>query len=304
MSSDEFRVAVAGAGVGGLTLAIALRELGVEAEVFEQSSELAEIGAAVALAANSTRLLRRLGVDEALAETSWEPTELQFRRWDDGALIWSHPVGEWYRNRCGAPFYGMHRKHLQRALIDRLGPGVVRLSHKVVDVEEEPDRARLMFEGGQSAFADVVVGADGVHSALRQRVVGGDPKAVFSCDVGFRGLIPVEKLPSLPDPGSIQFWPGPGGHLLHYPINADGGVVNFLAVVDREKWDEPTWKVEAEVKEALAAFEGWHPAVTEMVGAVEEDPAWWALHDYAPLESWTAGRVVLLGDAAHAMLPH
>lgn len=303
MSTAEFRVAVVGAGIGGLTLAIALRRLGVRVEMFEQASELGEIGAAVALAANSTRLLRRLGIDEALAAKSAEPTELQFRRWDSGELIWAHPVGEWYRERCGGPFYGIHRKDLQRALVDRLGPGVIRLSHRLVDVAEEPDGARLTFEGDETAFAHVVVGADGIHSMLRQRVSGGEARAVFSRDVGFRGLIPVEQLPSLPDPGAIQFWPGPGGHLLHYPI--DGGrIVNFLAVVDRQEWTEPAWKVPAEVHEAVAAFEGWHPAVTEMVGAVKEDPAWWALHDYRPLKRWTEGRIVLLGDAAHAMLPH
>lgn len=304
MSSSGLRVAVVGGGIGGLTCAIALRRLGVEVEVFEQSSELGEIGAAVALSANGTRLLRSLGVDEALT-TATEPTQLQFRRWDTGDLIWSHPVGEngWYRKRCGAPYYGIHRKDLQHALIETLGQEIIRLNHRCVDVAEEPDGAWLAFEGGRTALADVVVGADGIHSTLREKVAGEGAEAVFSRDVGFRGLIPVEKLPSLPEPGTIQFWPGPGGHMLHYAI--DGGeTVNFLAVVDRPEWTEEAWKAPCETYEALAAFEGWHPAVTEMVGAVEDDPAWWALHDYPPLARWAAGRVVLIGDAAHAMLPH
>lgn len=304
MSTVGFRVAVVGGGIGGLTLAIALRRLGVEVEVFEQAPELGEIGAAVALSANGTRLLQRLGVEESLTSAT-EPTELQFRSWDRGELIWSHPVGNdgWYRKRCGGPYYGIHRADLQQALISALGTDVLRLGHRLADVTEGPDSARLGFEGGQTAFAHVVVGADGIHSVLRERVAGGGAEAVFSRDVGFRGLIPVEKLPSLPEPGAIQFWPGPRGHMLHYAI--DGGErVNFLAVVDRQEWAESAWKVEAGVEEALAAFEGWHPAVTEMVGAVEDDPAWWALHDYPPLERWSAGRVVLLGDAAHAMLPH
>lgn len=303
MSSTDLRVAVVGAGMGGLALAIALRRLGVEAEVFEQAPELGEIGAAIALSANSTRLLERLGVGDDLAAAAAEPTELQFRRWDDGELIWAHEVGEWYRERCGGPYYGIHRQDLQGALINGLGSEVIRLGHRCVGVTEEPDGARLEFEGGETAFAHVVVGADGIHSVLREKVTGGAAEAVFSRDVGFRGLIPVEKLSSLPDPGAIQFWAGPGGHVLHYAIEG-GKTVNFLAVVDREEWTETMWKVEAEVQEALDAFEGWHPAITEMVGAVEEDPAWWALHDYPPLESWSAGRVVLIGDSAHAMLPH
>jgi salicylate hydroxylase len=301
--SAGLRVAVAGGGIGGLTLAIALRKFGVEVEVFEQSRELGEIGAAVALSANGTRHLRTLGVDESLT-SAFEPTFLQFRRWDSGEIIWSHPVGEggWYRRKCGAPYYGIHRKDLQRALVETLGEDSIRLGHRLVAAEDGPDEARLVFENGERASADVVVGADGIHSALRRKVAG-DADAVFSRDVGFRGLIPVEKLPSLPEPGAIQFWPGPGGHMLHYAIEG-GSVVNFLAVVDRESWTENSWKVEASVEEALAVFEGWHPAVREMVGAVEDDPAWWALHDFLPLEKWSEGRVVLVGDAAHAMLPH
>ena len=304
MSASGLRVAVIGAGIGGLTLAIALKKLGVRVEVFEQARELGEIGAAVGLGANGVRLLRRLGVEEAMT-TATEPTQLQFRAWDSGDLISSHPVadGGWYRERCGAPWYGIHRKDLQRALIGGAGPDVVRLGHRFVGMTGEDDGATLEFEGGGTAFAHVVVGADGIHSALRRRVAGGEARAVFSRDVGFRGLIPLEKLPSLPDPGAIQFWVGPGGHMLHYPIDA-GETINFLAVTDREKWTDPAWKAEAEVEDAVAAFEGWHPAVTEMVAAVEEDPAWWALHDYRPLDSWSAGRAVLIGDAAHAMLPH
>lgn len=304
MSTTELRVAVVGGGIGGLTLAIALQRLGVQVEVFEQAPEMGEIGAAVALSANGTRLLRRLGVDETL-KTTVEPSELQFRSWDSGELLWSHPVGDWYRERCGAPYYGVHRAPLQSALADSLDSGVVHLGHQVVDVVEETDVARLMFEGGETTSAHVVVGADGAHSTVREKVAGREPTAVFSKGVGFRGLIPVEQLPSLPDPMALQFWAGPGAHLLHYAID-DGKLVNFLAVVDQPEWTESTWKAEAKVQEAVDAFDGWHPAVTEMIGTVgdDEEPAWWALHDYEPLQRWTASRLVLMGDAAHTMLPH
>ena len=150
MSTAGFRVAVAVGGIGGLTLAIALRRLDVEVEVFEQAPELAEIGAAVALSVNGTRLLQRLGVEESLT-SAMEPTELQFRTWDSGELIWSHPVGNggWYRKRCGGPYYGIHRADLQRALMGALGTDVLRLGHRLADVTEEPDGARLRFEGAR-----------------------------------------------------------------------------------------------------------------------------------------------------------
>jgi salicylate hydroxylase len=298
------RIAVVGGGIGGLTLAIALRDLGMDVEVFEQAPELGEIGAAVALAANGTRLLRRLGVDDALAAASAEPTELQFRRWDSGELIWSHPMGDSYRERFGAPYYGLHRVHLQNALLERVPQGIVHLGRRVVHLVQEPSGVRLEFDSGDIHDADIVVGADGIHSTLRSHVVGEPRRAAYSGEIGFRGLIPVSAMPFLPDPGALQFWVGPGAHLLHYPINPDRGIVNFLAVVPRAEWNEPTWRAPCDVREAVDAFSGWHPAVTGMVGAVENDANWWALHDFAPLERWSRRRVVLLGDAAHAMLPH
>jgi salicylate hydroxylase len=135
-----------------------------------------------------------------------------------------------------------------------------------------------------------------------RRGLGFGGEAVFSGTVGYRGLVPVSELPSLPEPSAIQFWAGPGGHLLHYPI--DGGrMVNFLAVVRTPAWRSEGWMEECDTSESIAAFRGWHPAVCEMVGAVSES-ARWALHDHTPLESWHQGCAVLLGDAAHAMLPH
>lgn len=126
--------------------------------------------------------------------------------------------------------------------------------------------------------------------------------AVYSGTVGYRGLVPVGALPSLPDSTPLQFWAGPRAHLLHYSIER-GTIVNFLAVARQASWTSPTWNEPCDVADSLAAYEGWHAAVTEMVGAVREGSRW-ALHDHAPLERWSAGRVVLIGDAAHAMLPH
>jgi salicylate hydroxylase len=302
--AEELRVAVVGGGIGGLVLAIALAQRDVHVEVYEQAGALREIGAGVALSGNANRLLHRLGLEDALRAVCVEPSELVFRRWDDGEVIAAHPVARdgWYADTQGAPFYGVHRVELLRVLTEAVPEGVVRLSRRAVDVADGPDKVRVTFADGTSAGADVLVGADGVHSVVRRHVAGEEAAAVWSGTIGYRGLVSVEDLPSLPDPTPLQFWAGPGRHLLHYAISG-GRVINYLAVIRQAEWTGETWSEPCAVDDAVSAFAAWHPAVTEMVGAVDEMTRW-ALHDHAPLRQWTAGRVALLGDAAHAMLPH
>ncbi|MBV9416434.1 MAG: FAD-dependent monooxygenase, partial [Solirubrobacterales bacterium] len=186
-------------------------------------------------------------------------------------------------------------------LADGLAGEGLNLGCRCVGVEERRSGAELHFAGGASAPADVVVGADGVHSVIRPHVTG-EARGRFSGTVGYRGLVPTEELPSLPDSTPLQFWAGPGRHLLHYAI--DGGrTINFLAVVRVPEWTNAAWMEECAVSDAVDAFDGWHPAVTEMVSATDVG-ARWALHDLKPLDRWHTDRVVLIGDAAHAMVPH
>jgi salicylate hydroxylase len=293
------RVAIAGGGIGGLTLARALAERGIEADVYEQAAELREIGAAVALSANGVRELERLGLGGGLAAISTQPSSLCIRR-SDGTLICREPMGEGnaYSDAFGSTYYGVHRVPLLKLLAAGLDPDRLHLAHRVTDASEE---GRLRFENGNHAMADVVVAADGVHSAVR-RAIGFGGESQFSGTVGYRGLVPVSEIRSLPEPSAIQFWAGPGRHLLHYPID-DGQTINFLAVVRSAEWQAEGWMEGCDPSESADAFAGWHPAVGEMIGAVAES-ARWALHDHTPLAGWHIGRVVLLGDAAHAMLPH
>jgi len=302
MSYPNPPVVIIGAGVGGLTLALLLRQRGIATEVLEQSAELHEAGAAVGLAANATRVLWHLGLGEDLARVSAEPTRLIHRDGRDGRTVAASPDNRWYRETFGAPFYGLHRVALQRLLAGAFGPEHLHLGCRVEELEETRAGTRVRCASGAAFDAAVVVGADGVHSVVRDWVTGGD-EPVYSGTSGFRGLVPAERLPSLPDPGALQFWMGPGAHLLHYPI--DGGrLVNFLAVIDGPpQWTAPAWLEEAAPGAHLAPFAGWHPAVTEMLAAVPQSPRW-GLFARRPLVRWSRGPVVLLGDAAHAMLPH
>jgi salicylate hydroxylase len=298
------RVVVAGAGIGGLTLGISLARAGVAVDLYERAAELREVGAAVALSANGSRHLERLGVGEALDAVSTQPTELIYRDGRTGARIAAHPGREAYRARFGAPYWGVHRVDLQQTLaaafVEAAGADRLHLGHAVTAVD--PEAAALTLDDGRTVAGDVLVGADGVRSIVRDAVAGPGSGPTYSGTSGFRGLVPVDALPSLPDPRAIQFWAGPGAHLLHYALGRDDDTVNFLAVL----CGPPTWEGaqhEAPQGELLAAFAGWHPSVLEMLAAVPQS-ARWPLLAQEPLTRWTRGRTALLGDACHAMLPH
>ena len=249
-------------------------------------------------------MLRELGVDAQLAADSAEPTELLFRRWDGGKVISSHTMGENYRRRFGAPFSESTARTCSASSSSALalawsGSGTG---------SPTPSTARTAppstFENGSRVDADVVVGADGIHSTLRGLIADDAPRPRFSGQAGFRGLIPVEACRPSRDPGALQFWAGPDAQLLHYPIHRDADMVNFLAVVPRESWTSETWREPCTVAEAVARFAGWHPAVREMVVRSRRAARGGACTTSRRSPTWNVGRVVLLGDAAHAMLPH
>ena len=298
------RVVVAGAGIGGLTLGIALARAGVEVDLYEQADELREVGAAVALSANGTRELYRLGVGEALDAVSTQPTELIYRDGRSGARIAAHPGVDAYRQRFGAPYWGVHRVDLQQTLAGAFtsaaGEERLHLGRAVTAVDAEA--GTLTLADGSQVGGHVVVGADGVHSTVRDAVTGPGSGPVYSGTSAFRGLVPVDALPSLPDPHAIQFWAGPGAHLLHYALGRDDDTVNFFAVLCGPATWEGGNRPAAE-DELLDGFAGWHPAVREMLAAVPQSPRW-PLLSQPPLTRWTRGRTVLIGDAVHAMLPH
>ena len=305
MTAGQLRIGIVGAGIGGLTLALALRQRGLTADVYEQASELREIGAAVSLTANGSRELERLGCLDAIVALSAEPTEFVWRGWRDDRRVAAFPVaqGGAYRSRFGAPFCNIHRADLQRVLGGAYGPDRLHLSHRLVSVSQRNRVVRLDFANGSSAEVDILVGADGQRSIVR-RYVTGEERAAYSGTSGFRAIVPIRDLPSLPDPHAIQFWMGPNAHLLHYAIGPSAEDINFLAVVEGPPtWTHENWVVPISDGEADAAFSGWHPAVMEIICAVPLTLRW-ALFSVRPLRTWQRGRVVLIGDAAHGMLPH
>ncbi|HET9271852.1 MAG TPA: FAD-dependent monooxygenase [Vicinamibacterales bacterium] len=302
MSSLSDRgIAVVGAGIGGLTLAIALRRLGIRVDVYEQTAELREVGAAVALSANGTRFFEQFGLIPRLAAHGAEVEALIWRDGRSGTLVGRHPVGSEYRQRFGAPYLGIHRAELQAALSSAAGLDRIHLNKRLVDIDDSGARAVLRFEDGSTADADLVIGADGARSLVRRWMLGYDDALYSGCS-GFRGIVPMDRVPSLPDPMALQFWMGPGGHLLHYPMG--NGDINFL-LVERHPtpWPHRDWILPAVEGEQLRHFASWHPAVVEMITANPISPRWGLFHR-PPLGRWTRGRVTLLGDAAHQLAPH
>jgi salicylate hydroxylase len=305
MAATDLRVAIVGAGIGGLSLGLALGERGLTADVYEQAPELTEIGAAIALSANGLREYARLGLLDELAAVSTVPTELIYRHWRDGRRLAAHPVlnGDAYVGRYGAPYFGVHRADLQKTLSAALGVDNLHLGCRLVNIAEDTNSVVLEFANGRVEHADIVVGADGVRSTVRRWITGADD-ATYSGTSAFRGIVPTSNLPSLPDPHAIQFWMGPDAHLLHYAIGGAGESVNFFAVVETPRiWLHEGTVAEVHEDVPVASFRGWHPAVTEMIRAAES-PIRWALFTVRPLLRWYRDRVVILGDAAHGMLPH
>jgi salicylate hydroxylase len=303
--SQTCDVAIVGGGIGGLTLAASLLQQSVSVQVFEQDTELREIGAGIAIAGNASRLLQRLGID--LTAVANEPPAFEVRSWRDGGLIWSHPLGEWYRRDVGAPILTLHRATLQRFLAAAVPPEHVSLGHRLVRLSGGPAGVRLHFGNGEDVIARIVVGADGVQSAAR-RYVCGDIAPRHSGEIGFRGIIPATKAPGLPEPTALHIWCGPGTHAVWYGLD-EGTTLNLLAVYQPSRlpdWTRSSNRAPATADQALAIFAGysWDRRILDFVRDIEGDMNFWALADLPRLPRWSRGRVVLLGDAVHAPLPH
>jgi salicylate hydroxylase len=299
-ASEGASVGVVGGGIGGLSAALSLLDAGFDVQVYEQASTLGEVGAGVQVSPNASRILHRLGLAEELARTGVKPLGWHQRRWDDGRTLLRTPLAEPLEAAFGFPHYQLHRADLLSALAGAVPAERVHLGHRLVGVVSRGDHVQARFANGARVEVDVLVGADGIHSAVRGELFGPEQPRFTGC-IAYRGLVPADRLHDLELEVTAQVWMGPGRHFVHYFVS-DRRLVNFVAIVEQDTWTRESWTDRGDLADALAAFEGWHPQVRTILGAVDETFVW-ALFDRTPLERWSAGRVTLLGDACHAMLP-
>ena len=300
MAEKKLSVGIVGGGVGGLSAALSLHRAGFDVNVYEQARALSEVGAGVQVSPNASRVLHRLGLADELAKLGVRPLAWHQRRFDDGRTLLRTPLGDAVVEAFGFPHYQMHRADLLAALQRAFPAERVHVGHRCTGLVDHGDRVEGRFENGATVDVDLLVGADGIHSAVRSVLLGPESPRFTGC-VAYRGLIPADRLRQLDLEVTAQLWMGPDKHFVHYFVQ-NRRLVNFVAIVEQDTWTRESWTDRGEVADALAAFAGWHPQVRAILEAVDETFIW-ALFDRLPLEHWSAGRVTLLGDACHPMLP-
>ena len=291
------KVVIVGGGIGGLFAANALIAQGLHVSVYEQASALGEVGAGVFVTPNAVRHLERVGLGPAV------------ERW--GARV---GTGSHYFRHDGMPIapvqvtdaagwnavFGMHRADFVDFLAAGLPDGVVHTGHRAVGFAQDGAAARVTFADGASAGADVVVAADGIHSVLQSHVVPPS-KPVFHGTISYRGLVPRERLPNWPMDRWLM-WAGPSKHFLVFPVR-HGTMVNYVGFVPTDEQMKESWSAPGDPQVLRQAFDGWDPRIGQLLAQVDNTFRW-ALYDREPLPTWSKGRLTLLGDAAHPMLPH
>lgn len=293
------RVIIVGAGIGGLSAAIALRQHGIDAVVLEQAAELSEIGAGIQIASNGSLILRELGLEAAVAAVGTQPDGYDYRDLSTGRQLYYAPLGSEAAARYGAPMYNVHRADLIGILERALPAGVVRLGVKVAGIGQDESRAWVDLANGERVEADLIVGADGIHSVVRTALRGPE-KTQFSNILMWRSLIPAHKLEGLHLPVRGNNWFGPGRTVISYWVRPD--LYSILASVPATEVQRESWTDSGDIAELQRSFSGSEPTVRKLFDQIETSFIT-GMYYRDPIDQWTTGRITLLGDAAHAMVP-
>jgi salicylate hydroxylase len=305
----QLKVAIIGAGIGGLAAACALRRRGIEVEIHERSQKLEEVGAGLQIGPNGFKVLRALGLEDELMRNAFEPINMVSLTWDEARLRFREPLKAIAREKYGAPYMTAHRADLHDMLRRATGDTRLRLGANCIGADTLNGTAVARFADGSTVEADLVIGADGIRSAIRAQHFGaGEPR--FTEMIAWRAIVPMDCVPTQVGPGgSVRLergeyfgWIGPSGHVICYPIGVDGDKLNIFGGHYSGDWVEESWSVPSSREELIAAKAGWNAALLDMFRHVEHVYKW-GIYDRDPLPQWTRGRVTLLGDAAHPTMP-
>ena len=297
------KVIIIGGGIGGLTAALAFHAFGWKVEVLERAQELTEIGAGIQISPNGMKVFRALGVEDRVARDAFQPGSLEMRFGRSGQQIFEIEARQAIIERWGAPYLHLHRADLIEALSELLysrQPKAVRLGAICTRYENREHRVFAHLETGEEIEGDLLIGADGLHSAIRAQMLGPD-QPDFTGNTAWRAVVPMDQLGDLAPPPTACVWVGPRRHAVTYRLRG-GTLANFVGIVESDTWTSESWTEQGTKAEVQADFKGWHPVITNLIEAADAHFKW-ALFDRKPLDKWVDGRAVLLGDACHPTLP-
>jgi 6-hydroxynicotinate 3-monooxygenase len=299
--AGSLRIAIVGAGMGGLATAAALRRVGIEVAVYEQATQFARIGAGIQIGCNAMKVLRELGLERRLRAQSFYPRSWNNRDWRTGEIKFDMIFGESAERKFGAPYLLAHRGDLHAALATAVPAECVKLGHKLVGLDEVGDSVRLSFASGATALADAVVGADGVHSLVREILFGTSP-VNFTGRIAYRTTYPAALLGGERIDDCTKWW-GEDRHIVIYYVKPDRSEVYFVTSQPEPEFRIESWSAKGDVRQLRAAFKGFDPRVENVLAACP-DVHKWAIVDRDALPRWAERNVTLLGDACHPMTPY
>ena len=301
MGLETFSIAIVGAGIGGMTAAATLRRVGMKVDVYEQAGYFARVGAGIQMMPNSMKVLRKIGVEEKLRQTAFQPYSHLNREWDTSRIMRELPMPE---SLFGAPYLCMHRADLHDALASAVRAEIVHFNKKLVGIDQRAGRVKLAFADGTRTQAHAVIGADGVHSIVRDIIIGPDAP-IHKGRIAYRAIFPSALLNGMDIGPSRTKWWGVDRHIVIYYTTATRSELYFVtSVPEPAEWmTRESWSAKGDVKELRKAYEGFHPDVGSVLEGCP-DCHKWAILEREPLPRWSEGRVVLLGDACHPMTPY
>jgi salicylate hydroxylase len=300
------RILIAGAGIGGLTAGACLLRAGHDVTIFEQASELSEVGAGLQISANATHVLHNLGLRAPLAQVGVRPGAYAFRLHDTGEEIHRFALSDEHERLHGAPYYQLHRADVHTLLaakVIELRRDAIRLNCRVTGFEENENSVKLRLADGTSVKGDLLVGADGLKSVICQQIVG-NVSATYTGDAAWRITVPVECLPRNFMDQVMMVWMGPGRHVVTYYLRA-GALLNFVGLVETDEVSEESWTAKFPWERLKADFQGWHADIQTIIDAADRDGCYrWSLHYRPAIMNWSTRRATLLGDSVHPTLPY